>query len=292
MKKILIVEDEYPVRDVLKIALSENGYMVYEAENGKQGIQMFIDNIPDIVLTDVKMPGISGIEVTKKIKEAQPDADVVIMTGYGSEELVIEAIRAGATNYLKKPVSFDELFNIFDHIIFKRENRKRFEVIKEGVIYEKKTVTINNDISKIWGIVNQVLYNIPPVLGEKTIEGLKLGLYEILVNAIEHGNLGITAKEKEESLKNTSYSDLMNSRMNMANEKNRTVMIHSVYEVKKLTIEIIDQGVGFNYKELKTLADTETLMGIHGRGIILTSLYYDKLEFKGPGNTVVLEKNL
>ena len=171
MKKILIVEDEYPVRDVLKIALSENGYIVYEAENGKQGVQMFIDCVPDIVLTDVKMPGISGIELTKKIKETQSDADVVIMTGYGSEELVIEAIRAGATNYVKKPVSFDELFNILDHIIFKRENRKRFEVIKEGVIYEKKTVIINNDIAKVWGIVNQVLYNIPAFIGERTIEG-------------------------------------------------------------------------------------------------------------------------
>ncbi|HEB33371.1 MAG TPA: response regulator [Spirochaetes bacterium] len=292
MKKILIVEDEYPVRDVLKIALSENGYMVYEAENGKKGVQMFIDCVPDIVLTDVKMPGISGIEVTKRIKEKQADADVVIMTGYGSEELVIEAIRAGATNYLKKPVSFDELFNILDHIIFKRENRKRFKVIKDGVIYEKKTVTLNNEIEKVWGIVNQVLYNIPAFLGERTIEGLKLGLYEILVNAIEHGNLGITAEEKEKSLKNNSYSDLLTSRLNMAREKKKIVTIHSLFEGKKLTIEIIDQGGGFNHKERRSLSDSETIMGIHGRGIVLTSLYYDKLEFKDTGNIVILEKNL
>jgi YesN/AraC family two-component response regulator len=292
MKKILIVDDEYTVRDVLNMALSKNGYIVYEAENGKQGVQMFIDCVPDIVLTDVEMPGISGIEVTKKIKETQSDADVVIMTGYGSEKLVIEAIRAGATNYLKKPVSFDELYNILDHLIYKQENRKRFEVIKEGVIFEKKTVTFNNDITKVWGIVNQILYNIPAFLGERTIEGLKLGLYEIIVNAIEHGNLGITAKEKEESLKNNSLSDLMSSRLNMARENKKNVTIHSLFEDNKLTIEIIDQGAGFNHKELESLSDSETIMGIHGRGIVLTSLYYDNLKFDGKGNRVILEKNL
>ena len=183
-------------------------------------------------------------------------------------------------------------FPEFDHIIYKRENRKRFEVIKEGVIYEKKTVIINNDIAKIWGIVNQVLYNIPAFLGERTIEGLKLGLYEILINAIEHGNLGITAEEKEESLKDNSYAGLMASRLNMASENKKNVTIHSLYEGKKLNIEIIDQGAGFNYKELKSLTGTETIMGIHGRGIVLTSLYYDNLKFKDPGNTVILEKNL
>jgi YesN/AraC family two-component response regulator len=292
MKKILIVEDEDQVRDVLKVALTDKGYTVYESENGKQGVQMFMDCLPDIVLTDVNMPGISGIEVTKRIKEKQSDADVVVMTGFGSEDLVIEAIRAGATNYLKKPVSFDELFNILEHIVFKRENRKRFEVIKEGVVFEEKTVRLNNDIEKIWGVVNQVLYNVPAFLGERTIEGLKLGLYEILVNAIEHGNLGITAEEKEESLKNNTYDELMTSRLNMAREKKKMVTVNSHFEAKKLTIQVRDQGNGFNHKKLKSLSHSETIMGVHGRGIVLTSLYYDNMEFKGQGNTVILEKKM
>ena len=84
----------------------------------------------------------------------------------------------------------------------------------------------------------------------------------------------------------------MTCRLNMARENKKNVTINSLYEGKKLTIEIIDQGAGFNYKELKSLSGTETIMGIHGRGIVLTSLYYDKLKFKDPGNTVLLEKNL
>ncbi len=109
MKKILIIDDENLVRSVINIALTNNGYKVYEADNGKTGIQMFIDIDPDIVITDVNMPEMSGIEVTKNIKENKVDADVVIMTGYGTEELIIEALRAGASNYINKPVDFKEV---------------------------------------------------------------------------------------------------------------------------------------------------------------------------------------
>jgi anti-sigma regulatory factor (Ser/Thr protein kinase) len=78
----------------------------------------------------------------------------------------------------------------------------------------------------------------------------------------------------------------------MARENKKIVTIHSLFEDNKLTIEIIDQGAGFNHKELKSLSSSETIMGIHGRGIVLTSLYYDNLKFEGKGNRVVLEKNL
>ena len=292
MKKILIIDDEHPVRDVLKIALTEKGYTVVEAADGKQGIQVFKDSLPDIVLTDVQMPELSGIEVTKKIKEIKADADVIIMTGYGTEELIIEALRAGASNYIKKPVSFNELFNIINNLILKRENRKRFIVNKDIVVSEKKTMLVDNDISKVWGIVNQVLFNIPSYINESVVEGLKVGLYEILVNAIEHGNLGITYDEKEEALNNNTYSALIKKRLREAEENNRKVNIQSMIENEKLTIEVNDQGSGFDFKGQSTFADPETILALHGRGILLASLYFDKLEYKGSGNHVIVEKTI
>ncbi len=292
MKKILIIDDEHPVRDVLKIALTEKSYTVVEAADGKQGIQVFKDSLPDIVLTDVQMPELSGIEVTKKIKEIKADADVIIMTGYGTEELIIEALRAGASNYIKKPVSFNELFNIINNLIIKRENRKRFIVNKDIVVSEKKTMLVDNDISKVWGIVNQVLFNIPSYINESVVEGMKVGLYEILVNAIEHGNLGITYDEKEEALNNNTYSALIKKRLREAEENSRKVNIQSMIENEKLTVEVNDQGSGFDFKNRSTTSDPEMILSIHGRGILLTSLYFDKLEYKEPGNRVILGKNI
>ena len=133
MKKILIIDDEKPVRDVLNIALSEEGYESFQAPSGEQGIELFKSSEPDIVITDVMMPGIDGIEVTKRMRAHRDDIDVVVMSGFGTEELVVNALRAGASNYLKKPIVFDELFKILDDIIFKRENRKRHEISREIV---------------------------------------------------------------------------------------------------------------------------------------------------------------
>lgn len=290
MKKILIIDDENLVRSVINIALTNKGYKVYEADNGKTGIQMFIDIDPDIVITDVNMPEMSGIEVTKNIKENKVDADVVIMTGYGTEELIIEALRVGASNYINKPVDFKELFNILDSIILKRENRRLFDVLKDVVVFEKKSLVLDNDITKVWGTVNQILFNLSPSIERKKIEKLKLGLYEILVNSIEHGNLGITYDEKKEALENNTYNELVTRKLKEANEQKKVVNIQTVYNGEELVVEIIDQGKGFNLKELPPLSDPDTLLAVHGRGILLASLYFDKLEYKEPGNVVTIVK--
>jgi DNA-binding response OmpR family regulator len=290
MKSVLIIDDESPVREVLKIALKENGYTVREAEDGRKGIDSFGEANPDIVITDVNMPEMSGIAVTQKIRAMNADVDIVIMTGYGSEDLVIEALRAGASNYIKKPISFKELFTILDGIYLKRQNKKRYEVLKEVLLEERKTIAIDNDIRKVWGTVNQVFFNVTPRLGERELDGVKLGLYEIIVNAIEHGNLGITYEEKEDALNRNSYQNLLEVRLRKAAEEKRMVSINSVLDRYGVTIEVRDEGKGFNYTKLPAATDAESIMSAHGRGILLASLYFDSIEFRSPGNAVVLSK--
>ncbi len=290
MKSILVIDDESPVREVLKIALRENGYTVREAEDGKKGMDSFYETKPDIVITDVNMPEMSGITVTQKIRALNADVDIVIMTGYGSEDLVIEALRAGASNYIKKPISFKELFTILDGLYLKRQNKKRHEVLKEVLLEERKTIAIDNDIRKVWGTVNQIFFNVPSRLGERELDGIKLGLYEIIVNAIEHGNLGITFEEKEDALNRNSYQNLLEVRLKKALEEKKTVSIDSVLDRGGIAIEVRDEGKGFDYSNLPNATDAESIMSAHGRGILLASLYFDSIEFRSPGNAVVLRK--
>lgn len=292
MRRILIIDDEKPVRDLLKIALTNDGYIVFEAEDGKHGFKLFKETNPDIVIADVKMPGISGIEVTRKIKELTGNTDVLIMTGYGTEDLVIEALRAGASNYIKKPIVLNELYNLLDDIVIKRVNKTRSEVIKDVVVFEQKDIVLDNDFTKVWGTINQILYNLPSSVNEKIIEGMRVGLYEIIINAIEHGNLGISYSEKSKALKEGMYSKLIIGRSNKANEEGKRIFIHCSTNGSELMVEVKDQGKGFNYKELPNLNDPDTFLSSHGRGIFLASLYFDKVEFKDPGNTVLLTKKL
>ena len=290
MKKVLVIDDEEPIRKVLSIALKEKNYLVLTASDGKKGIEIFKSENPDIVITDVKMPELSGIEVTRAIKEINEDADVVIMTGYGSEELVIESMRAGASNFIKKPVSLQELFKILEDIISKKESKKRAVVARDIVVYENKKCIIGNDITKIWSVVNQVLFNIYATVESSVYEGLRIGLYEIIINAIEHGNLGITYEEKNKALNNNTYAQLLDEKIKEANSKNKKVVINSILDNKRFEVEIIDNGNGFDYKNLPSPDDPEKIFEAHGRGIFLASVYFDSIEYKGNGNHVVLTK--
>jgi DNA-binding response OmpR family regulator len=289
-KKILIVDDEKQVRDVLSIALSEEGYQTFEAPNGERGIELFISTEPDIVITDVMMPGMDGIEVTRDIRQRREDIDVVIMSGFGTEELVINALRAGASNYVKKPIVFDELFKIIDEILFRRENRKRYQIVKTIVQRESKDMIIGNDVSDVWGAVNQILFNVRGIVDSNAIEGMSIGLYELIVNAIEHGNLAITYEEKSDALQRNRYRELLDERRERADSEGKNVAIHCDFSPTQLIVEIEDQGRGFDLNGLPDMQSPEAIMSDHGRGILLANLFYDKVDFVFPGNCVKIIK--
>jgi len=290
MKKILIIDDEKPVRDVLNIALSEEGYESFQAPSGEQGIKLFKSSEPDIVITDVMMPGIDGIEVTKRMRAHRDDIDVVVMSGFGTEELVVNALRAGASNYIKKPIIFDELFKILDDIIFKRENRKRYEISREIVESEQKSIVIGNDVSRVWGAVNQILFNAQAMTDSMALEGMCIGLYELLINAIEHGNLGISFQDKSDALENNTYIELFHNRMQQADAEGKVVRVESGYSPSSITIEIRDQGDGFDLNNLPDMKDAASILLDHGRGILLANLFYDSVDYDEPGNCVKVLK--
>ena len=130
MKNILIIDDEYQVRDVINITLTENGYKAYEAENGKKGVELFMNINPDIVITDVNMPEMSGLELASRLMEHDPRREVVIMTGYSTHESAVQAIKLGASDYLRKP------FTIHDFSAFKKSLKEILSFMRLEVLVE------------------------------------------------------------------------------------------------------------------------------------------------------------
>ncbi len=107
--KILLVDDEQDIREVLEISLVSSGYTVFTAENGKQAFDIFKKEKPLIVLTDIKMPGMSGIDLLRKIKNSNPDTEVIIITGHGDTDLAIKSLKHEAIDFITKPISEDAL---------------------------------------------------------------------------------------------------------------------------------------------------------------------------------------
>ena len=103
--KILIIDDEKLVRESIAIYLEDSGYIVVEAEDGKQGIEHFCEFNPDLVLCDLRMPQLDGLEVLKKLSALSPDTPIIIVSGAGQIHDVVEALRLGAHDYLVKPIT-------------------------------------------------------------------------------------------------------------------------------------------------------------------------------------------
>ena len=103
--KILVIDDEASTRDLLKVSLESDGYTVFVAENGPKGLEIFARELPSVVLTDIKMPGMDGIEVLRRVKEQSPDTEVIVITGHGEMNLAIQALQNEATDFIVKPIS-------------------------------------------------------------------------------------------------------------------------------------------------------------------------------------------
>lgn len=139
-KTILLVDDEIDIRDVLSLSLSDMDYHVYEAENGDQALRIFKDVRPPIVLTDIKMPGMDGIELLKKIKHENPETEVIMITGHGDMDLAIRSLKCDATDFITKPINVDALELALQRVrerIFTRQKLQEYTENLEILLHEK-----------------------------------------------------------------------------------------------------------------------------------------------------------
>jgi signal transduction histidine kinase len=106
---ILLVDDEEGIRKVLSLSLREAGYRVLTAKSGQEALDVFARERPAIVLTDIKMPGMDGIEILRRIKSLGPDTEIIMITGHGDIDLAIQSIKLDATDFVTKPINDDIL---------------------------------------------------------------------------------------------------------------------------------------------------------------------------------------
>jgi len=125
--KILVIEDETPLRELLEMELSRSGYKVETAADGESGLEKYRQEVFNVVLLDMRMPGMDGVEALKQMRAESMIPEVIVFTGHGTIETAVECIRNGAYDYLTKPVKLDELEMVIDKAYEK--NRLRLENI-------------------------------------------------------------------------------------------------------------------------------------------------------------------
>lgn len=170
-KQILLVDDEPGIRTTLSISLMDMGYEVETAESGERALEMFDAENPPIVLTDIKMPGIDGIELLRKIKGLNPDAEVIMISGHGDMELAIESLKNEATDFITKPIRDDvleiALKRANDRIAMRRRLREYTENLEEMVrekseklVAAERLLALDQAVeglsSAIWGLAGEI----------------------------------------------------------------------------------------------------------------------------------------
>lgn len=127
VEKVLVVDDEALMRNFLLEALKRKGFEAVGAENGEKALKLLQDQSFDLVITDMKMPGLTGLDVLKKIKEISPQTIAIVITAFGTIENAVEAMQAGAFHYLIKPFSLETLMATIEkakqHVVLVAENR-------------------------------------------------------------------------------------------------------------------------------------------------------------------------
>jgi DNA-binding NtrC family response regulator len=143
--KILIIEDEKLIRWSLEKHLSSKGYKVFSAESGEEGLREFELHQPEIVFTDNKLPQMQGLEVIRKIKSMDEETAIVFMTAFGSIDTAVSAMKAGASEYINKPFSFEEVEVILGNIKQKLAITKEVQLLRRQ---QKETVTFDHIIGE------------------------------------------------------------------------------------------------------------------------------------------------
>jgi len=150
LSRILVVDDEKSMRQLLEIALGKDGHRVTVAESGGKACELIDKGSFDLVISDIKMPDMSGVEVLRYIKETDPGIPVIMVTAYASAETAVEALRLGAYDYLTKPFKIDELKANIRNALEKRR-------LKEQVVHLKRELKHKHGLDNLLGRSSKML---------------------------------------------------------------------------------------------------------------------------------------
>jgi two-component system, NtrC family, nitrogen regulation response regulator NtrX len=156
MASILIIDDEKAIRKTLTEILSYEGYKIDEASDGEEGLKRFSEKAYDIVLCDIKMPKLDGIEFLEKAKEINPDVPVIMISGHGNIDTAVEAVKKGAFDYISKPPDLNRLLITLRNAVDKQNLVTETKVLKRKVSRVQEMIGESDPIKKIKDTIEKV----------------------------------------------------------------------------------------------------------------------------------------
>jgi CheY-like chemotaxis protein len=296
MPTLLVVDDsEIDRRLVVGLLRGNTNWKTETATNGVEALARLGQSPADLVITDMQMPEMDGLELVKQIGIHHSNVPVILMTAHGSEALSIEALERGAASYVPKAHLADMLEETVAQILALGETNRNYERLVACQTRAEFTFVLNNEaalIDPLVDLIRQIAFRMGLCNDN---EGLRIGIamQQAILNALYHGNLELTGEQIEaarEKLLSQPTADIFQDRRTQSPYCDRKVRVDVRITPEEMDVKVVDEGPGFDVARAQALLDgaPEGLDG--GRGLRLMKLLMDDLRFNASGNEVTLVK--
>ena len=291
MPTILIVDDS-PIDRLRAGGLLEqmDDFNIEYAVDGSDALLKMELHVPDMVITDLDMPELNGLELVAVMRKAYPIVPVVLMTARGSEDIAVQALRAGAASYVPKRLLSSQLAETVQQVLMvSREDRGRIRLMRR-MAEQHVRFDIENDQELINSLVLYLQHGAACMGvcddGDRVRTGV--ALQEALTNASLHGNLEVSSSLRE--VDHQAYYDLARERTTLPPYSQRMIHVSARYTLDEVEFCIRDEGPGFDRSSLPDPTDPANLERPCGRGLLLMQTFMDQVIYNAAGNEVTMIK--
>ncbi len=291
MAKILVVDDSKADRQIVaNMLVKVDRYEVNVAENGRDALLDMERNVPDLVVTDLLMPKMDGLELVSEARQKFPLVPVVLITSKGSEEIAVQALLRGAASYVPKTLLSRYLTETVRNLLAATEERSRRAKLLGCMQSNACEFLLDNDSSLVPSLVGYFVESLSHIGIWDESERLRasVALDEALVNAMHHGNLEVESRLRQEDDK--TYYNLIKERRKQQPYCDRQVHVQVTMSETEVKFIIRDCGSGFDVSSLPDPTCPENLENECGRGVMLMKAFMDEVNYNGKGNQVTMVK--
>ncbi len=292
MTKILIVDDDSVDRELAGrcLAAIEELELAFAA-NGDEALETVARGQPDVILTDLRMPGLSGLELVERLADEYPLVPVILMTSQGNETIAVRALQAGAASYVPKHELTDTLEDTVEQILLVAEARQSRTQVLRFLRRLETSFEIVNDPELITPLVAYIEENLDRLgFATRSMRSqVGIALMEALANAMLHGNLEVDPELRRND--RDAFDRQVRERGEREPYAARRVRCEASESPERVEYTISDEGSGFDASALPDPTDSANLLSVGGRGIMLMKTFMDEVTFSDNGARVTLVKN-
>jgi anti-sigma regulatory factor (Ser/Thr protein kinase) len=247
-------------------------------------------DLPQIVLTDLLMPEMNGLELVEAVKKRYPLVPVVLMTAFGSEDIAIQALRQGAASYVSKKRLASELAKILQQVLAAASAERSLQHAVACLTDLQAHFQMGNDPATVRAFITLARRTLVGLLpgDDNTRIRLAIALDEALVNALYHGNLEVGSELRQRD--DLAFSRLAEERRRLPPYRDRRLDVHVTISPSEITYVVRDEGPGFDVSTLPSPTDPANLEKPSGRGLLLIRTFMDRVCHNEAGNEITMVK--